>query len=883
VRVEHWWYTLPLRLRTLFRRGDVERELDEELQFHLEQQVADNIANGMSAADARTAALRSIGGLERRKEQCRDTRGVSLIENLVRDVHYALRALRRSPGFAFAAIVTLAFGIGASTAMFSVVNGILMRRLPFAEPDRLVRLWEVSPQGNDHNVIAPANYLDWRARARSFSEMGAFRIPYGVAMTGTGEPQEVIRLDVTPSALRLLRVSPLIGRSFTEEDAQQANRVALLSYAFWRARYSGEASVIGRTVRLNDNDYTIVGVMPAGFDFPSADVQLYRPVWNEDLDPTERGSHNWHAIARLADGVTVESAHAELRVIARALAIEHPRYMTGYSTNVVGMHEDLVREVRPLLLVLFSGVGIVLLIACANVSNLLLARAVSREGEMAVRGSLGASRARLLGQTLSESLVLSMIAATAGVLIAFTVLRVLLALAPTDIPLLERVTLDWRGLGYAVGVSVLSAVVFGLVPAVRLSRIDLHAVMRSAQRGSTARHMTFRNALFAAEVALSVMLLTGAGVVVRSFLRAQGSDLGFDATNVLSVSIDLPEARYSTSDAHRLAYEQMLDRVRAIPGVAVAGLSSDAPATGANATFSFTIEGRPSGAPSGRYDPQILYLVTPEYFSVLRVPLLRGRMFTAQDRAGSAPVTLLSESLAKLYWDGDPVGTRIRFRNQGNWVEIIGVVGDIRSEGADQPPPPMMYTPYAQKDREWLSWASLIIRPQPGVDALSLATRVRDAIWNVDPQLPIQRMTTLEEMFSETIARRRFAATLLVVFAGAALLLGTIGIYGVLSYSVLHRRKEIGIRMALGARAEQVVMGVVRDAWRVTALGIAVGLVAAVAGARLLRSLLYEVSPTDHITLIGVSLLLLVVATAAAWAPARRAARTAPLLVIRDS
>jgi predicted permease len=883
----------PWRRYLRFVRPDVVADVDDEIAFHLEARATELVAAGMTPERARRRAVEEFGDMERARRLCRQIgeqqrrrRYVAEVLDTVRqDLRYATRMLLRSPGFAAAAIVTLALGIGANAAIFSLVNAVLLRPLPYREPERLVRVWERSPNGDERNVVSPGNYHDWRMRSKSFAPLAAHSWSYGVAMTDQGDPAMVTLVDVSLSLLTTLGVGPAIGRPFSEDEALTGDAL-LLSDGFWRARFGADSAVLGRRITINERPHTIVGVMPPGFSFPEANVQAWRPATPSRLSPTERRGHNWFVVGRLVPGATLDGARAEMRTIASALAREYPEFMKGWGVTVVPLHADIVATVRPVLLVLLAGVGVILLIACANIANLLLARAVTREREMAVRGALGAMRGRLLRQLLTEGLVLAVVGGALGIILAAPVLRGLIALAPSDIPLLESVPLDRTVLAFAATATVLSTALFALAPAARLARTDLQTMLRASQGSAGGlRHGRLRNALLVGEVALSLVLLIGAGLLLRSARQLNAVDYGYRPDGLLSVYLDLPRARYDSSIRHILFYGQLLDRIRAIRGVAGAAATSETPAAGFNMTFSYTIEGRPAPTASGREDAQPMHVVTPEYFRVLGIPLRRGRTFDTRDDSAAPRVVVVNEAFARRHWPGEnALGRRFSLRGpEGPWLEIVGVVGDTRMLGADVPPTPIFYVPHAQKQWPWLTWMALIVRAEAGRDPRSLGRPVQAAVAEQDRGLPIHRIATVQELYGESTARRHFATTLITVFAALALLLGTIGMYGVLSYAVAQRRREIGIRIALGAKPAQVMGTVLGQALLLTAIGVGIGISAAFALTRLLGALLYEVSPTDPITYVAVALLLTIVAAVAAWMPAWRATRIDPLVVLREA
>jgi putative ABC transport system permease protein len=646
-------------VRAIARSARLETDLSAELRQHIDLETADLEARGWLPPAARREALRRFGGEEAVKEQVRDARGGRWLADLGQDVRYAVRTLRRTPGFTLSAIAILAVGIGATTAIFSLFYAVLLAPLPYAQPDALVRLWETRPRGSDRSVVAPANVVDWQERARSFTDVGAHTRPFLEHLTGNGAPARVMAAAVQPEVLRALGVTPALGRTFTDDDGVSAD-VALISHALWRSRYGADPDVLGRILFTSDGSYTVVGVMPPGFFFPEEDVDVWMPVNRRAVDPANRAGRLFFVVARLARGATVESARADLTGIASQLTSEHPAEMTGWGVNVVPLRADMTRDVTSLFWLLLGGVGVVLLITCGNVSNLLLARAVTRDSEIAMRSALGAGRGRILQQLLIESAMLAALGCGGAVLLAPVIRKVLVQAAPPDIPFLARATIDTRMLALMAAVSVLCALLFGLAPALRLTRSRSMTLLRGGHGGPTHGHAYLRGTLLTGQVALSVMLLVGAGLFVRSFRALQATELGFDPTALLLMHVDFPRERRPEIPAQIAFYDAVVDRVGSIPGVTAAAGSTQPPGGRGLWVASFTIEGRARAGPNGREDPELVHAVTAGYFDAIGQRLARGRAFNTGDRAGGAPVAIVNESFARKHFpDGDALGQRI--------------------------------------------------------------------------------------------------------------------------------------------------------------------------------------------------------------------------------
>ena len=873
-----------------FFRPNVAADVEEELDFHVAQIAERLIREGADPATARARAQREFGDRAGAERACREIGEASLVvtrrcrwwEDLRDDLRFGARNLRRAPGFAAVAALTLALGVGAATAIFSVINGVLIRPLPYREPDRLVRFWEVSPQGITRNPIAGANFIDWRARAKSFAALAAHRWPYDVALSGVESPARVVVNDLSPAAFDVLGVRPALGRLFGPADPGTA---VLVSAALWRTRFGSDSAVVGRTISLGDVAHTVVGVMPDGFRFPVAGVGVWRPVTEADLASADRRSHNWGAVGRLAPGVPFGQALSEIRAITATMRGEFPAFLEGWDTRIVPLKDDLVGPIKPTLLALFAGVGLVLLIACANLANLFLARSLAREREVAVRGALGAGRGRIIRQLMTEVGLLAAIGATIGLGLAYWLLRVLMTLAPADLPRLAEIRIDPVVLAFAVLVTIASAIGFGLAPAFVSARTSSHAALRAgADRSGSRRHHRLRGSVLVAEVALSLVLLTGAGLLIRSFLEIRGVDLGYRPESWLALTIDLPRARYPELATQSQFTERLITELAAAPGVAAVTSTTRQPAADGPMTFSFAIEGRPSPNPSGRFDPEPAEFVAAGYFATLGVPVIRGRDFDSRDRRGAPPVAVVSAALARKYWpDTDPIGRRFAFRPDQPWIEIVGVAGDVVMGPADQQGGTTLYLPADQRSQPWLSWNTVLVRAAPGREPAGLASEVAGVLRRLDPALPPSRLAPVTELYAESVAERRFAMILLAAFAAAAVTLGLIGLYGVLAATVAQRRPEIAVRVALGASRQAVVGLVLRQALGYTVLGIAVGALAAGWLTGLMRGMLFQVSPLDPLAFGLGALFLAVAAIGAALIPARRAAGVAPIQVLRDS
>lgn len=892
MRLPSW---LRIRLRALFRRDVVERELTEELRHHVEMETEAGLAEGLTLREARRRALLQFGGVERHKEAARDERGVRWLEELSRDFRYAARTLRKSPGFAAAAVLTLALGIGANTAIFSVVDGVLLRPIPFADPDELYMIWETDRNsGTTREPASLPDYLDFRAQSERFEDMGALMFRQAnIAAEGVA-PARVSGLLVTPSLLSMLGVRPLVGRLFTTRDETERARLVILGEAFWRERFGGDEAVVGSSIRLNDAPFTIVGVLPSEAEFGfnqllsraayagiaggrrSLDVWVFQA-----LDPAQlpRQTHPIFVLGRLADGVTEAAARQELTRISAELEDLYPAN-GGRGVFVESLTDVVFSPVRPTLMLLLGAVALVLLVACVNVANLLLARGTARGREVAIRAALGAGGGRLTRQFLAESAVLTGIAAVAGVALAYVGLEALLALAPAELPRVNNVHLDGRVLGATLGVSLLVAVVFGLVPALQARRVDMRGALAEAGRGGAGRRSRMlRSALVVAEMALTVMLVSGAGLLVKSFWTLSGTDPGFNAEGVLRADFNLPTTRYPRDftvwpdwPAHAAFSREVLASIRSAPGVEAAALAGAHPVD-RGFTNSWLVVGREAEAASW---PEIsLRIVSPGYLETAELPLLEGRAFRDADDGRSPRVALLNQATVDRFFpDGTPVGQTVRM--WGTSWRVVGVVGDERIHGLSEAAPPAMYVPFDQAPP---SGGSILVRAAG--DPLALAGAVRAAVWEHDAELAVFDVEPLSETLSDSLGKRRFTMLLLSIFGAVALVLMAVGVHGVLSYAVAQQMPELGIRMALGAGRRRIVRMVVGRGLALAVAGIGIGLAGALAASGVLTSLLYRVGARDTATLGAVVGIVLASALAATLLPARRATAADPMQTLR--
>jgi putative ABC transport system permease protein len=798
---------------------------------------------------------------------------------LLLDVQYAWRTLRKSPVFAAVAIATLALGIGANTAIFTLVNAVLLRPLPFPEPARLAFVWEETNMfGLRDSVVSLANYADWRAQNHAFQQMGALESGTW-RLAGPSEVLQVSGSTVTASLFGTLGVPPAMGRLFREdEDRPGSARVVILSDGLWRRMFGGLPDILGKPILLNDEKYEVVGVMPPGFRFPDSDNDLWTPIGTAYGlgEWSNRGRHNFMVAARLAPGVSLERANLEIRAIAARLQQQYPATNAKVGAFVAPMREHFVADARSPLWVLLAAVGFVLLIGCANIANLLLARATNRKREIAIRIAVGAGRADVLRQLLTESLLLALAGGAFGLLLAFWGTPLLQRLVPSGIAALAAVSVDARVLGFALAISMATGLIFGLAPALQSLQVDLHQTLKQGGRSATRGRQRLEHSLVIVEVALTFVLAIAAGLMIQTFTRLRGTDPGFRTNDILSVRLAYNK-RFRAAEQRAAFYDEVLRRVTALPGVVSAGFSNGVPVAFKGWVDGFTIEGQPALA-GERITNANYRVVTPDYLRTLGIPLRAGRTLDTHDTADAPQVVLIDEAMRRKFWPNEnPLGKRIRFGSGEPWVTVVGVLADIRQAGLDTPPKAELYLSALQQ-RTFANW--LAVRTQG--DPAGMAAAVRHAIRAVDPGTPIVDVSTMEEILDRETFQHKVQMILLTGFAGLAMLLASLGIYGVLAYLVSRRTQEIGIRIAIGAAPSAVVRMVLGQALRLSAIGIVAGLVLALGVTRVFSKLLFGVSPTDPATFASVAVLLLAVASAASYLPTRKAMRIDPIAALRD-
>ena len=867
------------RLVNTFRASRVDRDLDEELRFHVEERARDLMIRGLDRDTATARAIRDLGAPLRYREDSRDIRLMPWLESVSQDVRYGLRALRTSPGFTAVAAITLALGVGANTAIFSVVNAVMLRPLPYVEADRLVRVWESNHRfERPRSSVSIPNFFDWRAQVSAFESLAAVSNAGGSFAATFSEGAELVRgAAVTAEFLPVLGVTPVLGRNFLADEDRLGGdvRVTILTEGFWKRRFASDPSILGRRISLNGRNYSVVGVLPGSFTWGSG-IDLLVPL---APDPSSsRGDHRLTVIGRLRVGLTIDQAQTELAGIAAALASQYPASNEDWSVQTASFYDWLVpAAARDSLVILLGAVGLVLLIACANVANLLLARAAARHKELSMKVALGAARWRIIQQVLTESLLLSLVACAAGIAGGAAAMRLLVTYGPSNVPRLDEASFDLTVILFALTVSVTTAFVFGIVPAIQVSRTGPAATLQDATRGSiggTGRQR-LRATLTVVEVALSVALLIGAGLLLRSFQSLQEVDAGFSVTPLMTMRVALPSVTYPNARVRGAFYERLLTEIGTLPGVLSAAASSSVPLAGGNTVTEVQLpreKGRADRQPSADWR-----VISPEYFATMGITL-RGRDFSLQDRESSVYTTIISETMARQYWPNqDPIGQTVILSSLGNRERtIIGVAGDVRHFGLDTEPRPMVY--YSTVEVGGLA-SSVVWRS--AVDPASHVAAVRDIVHRLDPAVPLYDIQSLTDLLSVSLAPRKFNMYLLAVFAGVALLLAAIGLFGVTAYLVSQRTREIGVRLALGADRRAIFRLILGRGVALAATGAVIGVAAAFWLTQAMQSLLFSVSAADPGTFVVVPALLVLVALVACYVPARRAMRVDPVTALR--
>jgi predicted permease len=903
MRPEHWMFTIPLRLRSLFRWAQADQELDDELRDHLERNIQQYVAQGMTQEEARRRARLDLGGIEQTKEKCRDARRVNWIQDFVQDLHVSLRMLHNSAGFTVVAIVTLALGIGASTAIFSIVNAVLLSPLPFPEPDRLVRIAFNEPGLGLRGVPFSVPELDdLRNRAGIFTDVSTIGSA-SVNVTGTSHPERLEFLVTHPNYFSMLGVTPQIGRLFGPQDfALGFAPVAVISDGLWRRSYGADPRVIGRTIRLDNDPYTIIGVLPPEFRHPGPTVsgnpeEFSTAGFSADPAPPPARSTRFMpaCMGRLKPGITLQQAQARLTAMAAQIRYDFPTDyppQNQWTIEIQPLQKALVGNVRPMLLVLLGAVILIVLIVSLNIANLLLARASGRQQEMAVRCALGATRGRMIRQMLTESMLLSVIGGAGGVLTTVGTIGFILRLVPSNIPRLNEVRIDWVVLAFALAISVLTGLAFGLAPALQSAKAAFSSAIREGARGSgsSAKTGRLRDTLIVSELAFAVVLMVAAGLLLRTLRGLLQEDPGFNPTQVVAANLPLPEPNDPKADpylslAQQTAFKrELLRRMRAIPGIKLAAITSALPTTDltlhpAESIDALAIEDSPVESSLDLRAERIR--ISPDYFKVMQTALLGGRFFTDGDQDGKQPVAIIDETTARKYWaNRDPLGHTLRFGQDPTRprITVVGIVGDIKNDGLDTAGVPHIYVPmYQSLDRD------LSVVLQTSLPAKILEPQIRQEIQSIDPGLPVFNVSSMNDVLDRSLASRRFSAELVGGFAGVALLLASIGIYGLLAYMVGQRSREIGIRMALGARRWDVLKLILGKGVLLASVGIVAGAIVSAATASMMASLLYGVQPHDLLVFVAVPLLLFAVAVLASYLPARRATKLDPIVALREA
>lgn len=875
ITIRHWF----ARIFSFFRKRKLDQEFDAELSSHIEMAIDDNLKQGMTLEDARRKAMISFGGMDSARESHRESRGLPAIETFIQDIRYSFRTLRRDAGLATFAILIVGLGVGASSTVFSVVNALMLRPLSFKDPERLAWIANDIVPGLSGQTVQVGHAQDLQSHSQSFADVAGYYAFYEVGdakFTGSGEPERLTSVPVSENFFPLLGVQPQLGRHFTADECRiNGPRVMMLSHRFWERRFASDPAIIGRALSINDQPATVVGVLPASFDFatvfaPGSRVDVYRPF--PMTAETNRMGNTMSLVGRLKPGVTIEAAQAETTIVAANISREHPE-RNDLRLRVVSLRNHVSGKLRSAMFILASAVGLVMLIVCANLSNLLLARATAREREMAIRAVLGADRRRLIRQMLTESLVLSCCGAAFGLLLSVGGTRLLSHLDSVRLPLLDQARVDAGALGFTLLTAVLTGVLFGLTPALRVSSMALHTAIKESAGGTSQgkRHGWIRRALVVCEIAFACVLLVGAGLLIRSFLRVLEVDMGFKPQSAISLRID-PSRQYSTQALRNAYFDEALNRVRAAPGIEYVGLTDALPLVG---NRSWGVGAKGQVYERGRYPEAFIRIVSDGYIGAMGIPLRAGRDFTVADNPSSPRVIIVNETLARTLWPGeDPLG---KIMSADGERQVVGVVQDVRHLALEEESGGEVYIPIRQTtDYSSVTMVARGALPLPGI-----ASAVRDSLRPLDPNLPTNEFRAIQDLVDSSISPQRLIVLLLIGFAGFALILASLGIYSVISYSANQRKQEIGIRMALGASAGNVQILILRETLKLTAAGMAIGLIGSWLLGRLLKGLLFGVTPSDPMTFVAVLSLLFGVAALAGYLPAMRASRLAPIEALR--
>jgi putative ABC transport system permease protein len=892
-----WKKEIRKRLSRLRLQPTRESEIVEELAQHLDDRYEQSLRGGATEEEAYQATLLELTESDLLAQELRQVerpvrrepvvlgaqRRMNVFGDFWQDLRYGLRTLVKNPGFTAVAVIALALGIGANSAIFSVVNTVLLRPLPYKDPERLVMVWEDNTRhGYPRDTPAAGNYIDWRDQSQVFESMAAMT-DQSFNLTGAGDPEKIEGERVSANLFSLLGVEPQLGRAFSpEEDQPGRSHVIIISHGLWQRRFGSDMKITGKPLTLNGESYEVIGVMPPDFHFPSRDAEMWVPIAFTSEEAANRRRHYLQVVARMKPGVTLEQARAEMTAIATRLQQQYPNSNTNLGATVTSLHDYVAGNIKPALLVLLGAVGFVLLVACANVANLLLARAAVRQKEIAIRVALGASRFRLLRQFLTESILLAALGGGLGLLLSLWGVSLLQAFIPENISQVKAVTVDGKVLLFTLLVSLLTGLIFGLAPATQASNFNLNETLKEGGRDSSAgnRGARIRGLLVVAEVAVSLLLLIGAGLLINSFLRLRHVDPGFRTDNLLTMKVVLPKTKYPDPARRAAFYTELLRRVEALPGVKSAAVTTNLPLYRQGNSISIAIEGRPE-PPPGQEPTVVTRVVSPHYFQTMGIQLLQGRELGAEDRQDSPAAVVISETMAHKFWPGeDAMGKRIsagKPQSPDDWIRVVGVVKDVRQFELDADPKPQMYFSYEQAG--FFEPNDLVV--STSVEPLSLAATVRKAVWEIDKDQPVSDIRTMEAILADSIARQRFSMLLFGIFAALALVLAAVGIYGVMSYSVAQRTREIGLRMALGAQRSDVLKMVVGQGLKLVLIGVVFGLAAAFILTRLMSSLLFGVSATDPVTFITISLVLVGVAVLSSFIPAHRATKVDPMVALR--